>query len=244
MKIGIIGAGNIGATLAQKLAACGHEIKLANFKGPESIAELANTLGVVAASKGDAVQNVSAIIISIPFAKIPDLASLFSNVPPEVVVIDTSNYYPFRDGAIAEVDSGKPESVWVSEQINRPVVKAWNAVLATTLAEKGRPKGASGRIAVPVAGDNLTNKNTAMGLVNETGFDAFDSGSLRASWRQQPGTAAYCTELTAVELKSALQRADQLHAPSTRDAILKEAIAANGKLSHEQIVALNRAATA
>ena len=79
----------------------------------------------------------------------------------------------------------------VSEQIGRPVVKAWNAVLAVTLAERGKPKGASGRIAIPVAGDDPKAKATAMELVEATGFDAMDSGSLSDSWRQQPGTPAY-----------------------------------------------------
>lgn len=77
------------------------------------------------------------IILAIPFAGSRDLAHLFDNVPADVAVIDTSNYYPFRDGSIAEVDAGKPESIWVGEQIGRPVVKAWNVVLATTLAEGG-----------------------------------------------------------------------------------------------------------
>ena len=130
MKIGIIGVGNIGATLARKLAASGHEVKLANSKGPDTIRDLARDIGATAVSKEEAVQGVAAIVLAIPFGRYPDLASLFNDVPADVVVIDTSNYYPFRDGAVAEVDGGKPESVWVSEQIGRPVVKAWNAVLA------------------------------------------------------------------------------------------------------------------
>ena len=145
MKIGIIGAGNIGATLARKLAASGHEVKLANSKGPDTIRDLARDVGATAVSKEEAVQGVEVIVLSIPFAKYPDLATLFSDVPTGIVVIDTSNYYPIRDGAIAEVDAGKPESVWVGEQIGRPVVKAWNAVLAVTLSEKGQPNGASRR---------------------------------------------------------------------------------------------------
>ena len=244
MKIGIIGAGNIGATLARKLAASGHEVKLANSKGPDTIRDLARDVGATAVSKEEAVQGVEAIVLSIPFAKYPDLASLFNDVPADVVVIDTSNYYPFRDGAIAEVDGGKPESVWVSEQIGRPVVKAWNAVLAVTLAERGQPNGASGRIAIPVAGDDPKAKATAMELVEATGFDALDSGSLSDSWRQQPGTPAYCTELTTNELKSALRSADRSRAPGNRDALLREFMAAGGKLTHDEIVARNRAVTA
>jgi predicted dinucleotide-binding enzyme len=132
----------------------------------------------------------------------------------------------------------------VSEQIGRPVVKAWNAVLAVTLAEKGRPSGASGRIAIPVAGDDAKAKATAMKLVEATGFDALDSGNLGDSWRQQPGTPAYCTELTANELKSALRAADRSRAPKNRDDLIKEFMASDGKLTHDEIVARNRAGTA
>jgi 8-hydroxy-5-deazaflavin:NADPH oxidoreductase len=149
----------------------------------DAIRDLARDAGAVAVSKEHAVQGVSVIVLSIPFAGYPDIASLFNDVPADVVVIDTSNFYPSRDGAIAEVDGGKPESGWVSEQIGRPVVKAWNAVLAVTLAERGRSKGASGCIAVPVAGDDPKAKATAMQLVEATGFDALNSGSLSDSWR-------------------------------------------------------------
>ena len=243
MKIGIIGAGNIGATLARKLAASGHEVKLANSKGSDTIRDLARDIGATAVSKEEAVQGVAVIVLAIPFGRYPDLANLFNDVPANVVVIDTSNYYPFRDGAIAEVDGGKPESVWVSEQIGRPVVKAWNAVLAVTLAERGQPNEASGRIAIPVAGDAPKAKATAVQLVEATGFDALDSGSLSDSWRQQPGTPAYCTELTTNELKSALQLADRSRAPGNRDALLREFMAAGCNLTHDEIVARNRTVT-
>ena len=119
MKIGIVGAGNIGATLARKLAAEGHEVKLANSKGPDTIRDLARDAGAIAVPKEEAVRGVSVIVLSIPFARYRDLAGLFNDVPADVVVIDTSNYYPFCDGAIADVDGGKPESVWVSERIGR-----------------------------------------------------------------------------------------------------------------------------
>jgi 8-hydroxy-5-deazaflavin:NADPH oxidoreductase len=204
MKIGIVGAGNIGSTLARKLVASGHMVKLANSKGPETIAELARDIGATAVRAEDVVKDVEVLILSVPFAAYPKLADLLKEVPATVPVIDTSNYYPFRDGSIPDVDAGMPESVWVSAQIKRPVIKAWNAALAATLADKGRPAGEVGRIALPVAGDDASGKATAMQLVEETGFDALDAGPLAASWRQQPGTPAYCTELTTAELTAAL----------------------------------------
>ncbi|MEK1894282.1 MAG: NAD(P)-binding domain-containing protein [Rhizobium sp.] len=244
MKIGIIGAGNIGATLARKLAASGHEVKLANSKGPETIRDLAFRAGATAVSKEEAVRDVQVIVLSIPFGNYPELAELFRGVGKDVVVIDTSNYYPFRDGAIARVDGGVPESVWVSEQIGRPLVKAWNTVLATTLAEKGLPAGTDGRIAIPVSGDDPKAKAVAVKLVEATGFDGLDAGSLTESWRQQPGTPAYCTELAAVELEEALQSADRSRAANNRDSLIKEFMAAGASLTHDEIIARNRAGTA
>lgn len=244
MKIGIIGAGNIGATLARKLAACGHEVKLANSKSPHTLQNLANEIGVSAVTKEDAVSNVDAVILSIPFAKYPDLRQTLSNVPEKVVVIDTSNYYPGRDGAIKEVDDGKPESVWVSEQIGRPVVKAWNAVLAATLAEHGQPADSSSRIALPVAGGDINAEAIVQDLVEDTGFTALAAGSLEDSWRQQPGTPAYCTELKLPELKSALCAADKLRAPQNRDALMAKFMIPGGNFTHEEIVAMNREQTA
>ncbi|NTG50356.1 NAD(P)-binding domain-containing protein [Agrobacterium rhizogenes] len=243
MKIGIIGAGNIGAILARKLGAAGHEIKLANSKGPESIRDLAAEVGATATTKEDAVKGVDTVILSIPFSAYRDLAGLFEDVSGNVVVVDTSNYYPFRDGAISDVDDGQPEAIWVTKQIRRPVIKAWNAVLAATLAEKGIDKTQSGRIALPVAGDDPEKKAMVMELVEATGFDPVDAGSLAASWRQQPGTPAYCTELAADELKTALEKANQTRSADNRETLIKGFMERGDSLTHDEIVARNRALT-
>ncbi len=244
MKIGIIGAGNIGATLARKLAAVGHSVKLAGSKGPETIRDKAAQIGATPVAAQDAVKDVDAIILSIPFARIPEVAGIFANVPANTVVIDTANYYPFRDENIAAVDGGKPESVWSSEQLGRPVIKAFNAVLAETLANGGTAAGTANRIAIPVAGDDARAKAIACGLVNETGFDALDAGDLAESWRQQPGTPAYCTELTLPELRDALSTADKARSSVDRDALVKSFMEAKPPLDCEQIVARNREVTA
>lgn len=244
MKIGIIGAGNIGATLARKLAAAGHSVKLAGAKGPDDIRDKAAEIGAVPVAAQNAVKDVEAIILSIPFAQIPNVASIFTEVPAGVVVIDTSNYYPFRDENIADVDGGKPESVWSSEQLGRPVIKTFNALLAETLANGGTAEGTANRIAIPVAGDDAHAKAIARELVNQTGFDALDAGDLANSWRQQPGTPAYCTELTLSNLQSALSAADKARAPDNRDALIKGFMEAKTPLTHQQIVARNREVTA
>jgi predicted dinucleotide-binding enzyme len=244
MKIGIIGAGNIGATLARKLVASGHKVKLANSTGPQSIQNLADQIGASAVTKEEAVREVEVVILSIPFARYPDLHETLSHVPHETVVIDTSNYYPGRDGSIKEVDDGLPESLWVSAQLGRPVIKAWNAVLAATLAEKGQPDGSPKRLALPVAGADVHAESVAQSLVEDTGFAALAAGALEDSWRQQPGTPAYCTELTLTELKLALNAADKARAPENRDALFARFMASESQFTHEQIVALNRTMTA
>lgn len=243
MKIGIIGAGNIGSTVARKLAASGHAVKIAHAGGPESLQELATKIGATAVAAGDAVKDVDVIVLSVPLSACADLAGVFQEAPSNVIVVDTSNYYPFRDSAIAEIDGGKPESGWVGERIGRPVVKTWNAALAETLANRGRPAGQPGRLALPVAGDDTGAKAIVMKLVDETGFDPVDAGEVAQSWRQQPGTPAYCTELAAAGLATALQSADKSRAPVNRERLIKEFM--QGKeMTHDEIVARNRAGTA
>ena len=243
MKIGIIGAGNVGSALARKLAPSGHQVKLGNSRGPDTIRALAEEIGATPVRADDAVKDVEVIVISIPFGRIPDIKGLFAAVPRDVTVIDTSNYYPYRDGAIAEVDAGKPESIWIGEQIGRPVIKAFNAALAQTLADRGQPKGTPGRIALPVAGDDERFKRLALELVEDAGFDAVDAGGLADSWRQQPGTPAYCTELTVEQLRFSLASANKARAPENRDSLLDLFLNSAAPLTHEDVIAMNRKGT-
>lgn len=219
MNIGIIGAGNIGSTLAQKLSAAGHTIKLAASRSAAELREEADKVGAEAVSPADAVKDVEVIILTIPFGKNPDLAPALADVPTNVTIIDTSNYYPFRDGRIDEIEEGKPESVWSSEQFGRPVVKAFNAILADIFANGGKPRGATGRVAIPIAGDDERAKAVTQELVDATGFDVVDTGSLADSWRQQPGTPAYCTAFSSDELHKAIIAADKAAGPRNRDGL-------------------------
>jgi predicted dinucleotide-binding enzyme len=218
MKIGIIGAGHIGGTLARRLTALGHDVAIANSRGPETLADLAKETGARAVTVNEAARDRVVVIVTIPEKRIAELPKdLFAGVPESTVIVDTGNYYPQqRDGRIEEIESGTTESRWVSRQLGRPVVKAFNNIYATHLHEGGKPKGASNRIALPVAGDDPAAKQVVMRLVDELGFDPVDAGGLDESWRQQPGTPVYATDLDAEGVKRALAEASETRLPEFR----------------------------
>lgn len=219
MRIGIIGAGNIGGTLTRRLTALGHQVSVANSKGPESLADLAQQTGATAVTAKEAARAGEVVVVTIPEGKVRNLPKdLFAGVPDSVVVVDTGNYYPQRDGRIEEIETGTPESAWVSQQIGRPVIKAFNNIHARDLMESGRPPGAPNRIALPVAGDDAHAKQIVMRLIDELGFDPVDAGSLAESRRQQPGTPVYTTNLTAEGLRRALAAAKSERRPEWRAA--------------------------
>lgn len=209
MKIGIIGAGNIGGTLARRLRALGHEVAVANSRGPETLADLAKETGAKAVTAREAARFGEMVIVAIPEGRVPELRGIFDGVPESVVVVETGNYYPQRDGRIDEIEAGMTESRWVSKQLGRPVVKAFNNIFARHLLERGRPKGAPNRIALPVAGDDPRAKKIAMDLVDQLGFDPVDAGGIDDSWRQQPGTPVYTSDLDATGVRRALQQASR-----------------------------------
>ncbi len=211
MRIGIIGAGAIGGTLARRLAKRGHQVSIANSRGPGSLAASAAEIGATPVSVVDAANTGEIVIISIPTKAVADLPrDLFANVPSSVVVIDTGNYHPeLRDGRIDAIDRGMLDSQWVAHRLGRPVIKAFNNILAKSLLEKGVPRGTTRRIALSVAGDSFDAKATVLRLVDDLGFDPVDGGDLDNSWRQQPGTPAYCRDLEAGALRRALAEADR-----------------------------------
>jgi predicted dinucleotide-binding enzyme len=209
MKIGIIGAGNIGGTLARRLTALGHQVFIANSRGPETLAALATEIGAKAVTVEEAARAGEVVIVSIPLRNIARLPiGLFDGVPESVVVVDTGNYYPRqRDGRIDPIENGDTESRWVSNQLGRPVVKVFNTIYAQHLAEFGKPKGAPDRFALPVAGDDQRAKDIIIRLLDELGFDGVDAGGLDDSWRQQPGTPVYGPNLDAEGVRRALAEA-------------------------------------
>ena len=208
MKIGIIGAGNIGATLTRRLTALGHEVSVANSRGPETLSDLASETGAAAVTPSDAANGAELVIVTIPEKAIPALPEgILDGAVAGAPIVDTGNYYPARDGRIDPIENGTTESRWVSEHLGHPVVKAFNNIRAQHLLELGKPAGAAGRIALPVAGDDPTTKQIVMDLVDELGFDPVDAGSIDESWRQQPGTPVYAADLDAAGVTKALAEA-------------------------------------
>ncbi len=198
MEIGIIGSGNIGSILAGYLTKIGHQVTISNSRGPESLREIAEKTGATPVTTEEAAIPVKAIV-NLPI-------NILSASP--AFIIDAGNYYPSRDGQIADIEAGLTDSEWVAKVIGHPVIKAFNNIVAPSLASKAVPTGNSNQIALSVAGDDEGQKQAVMKLIEEIGFDAVDGGLLSESWRQQPGEPAYCQDLNKENLKFALQQAD------------------------------------
>jgi predicted dinucleotide-binding enzyme len=190
--IGFIGSGHIGSTLARLAVAAGHDVVLSNSRGPETLADLVGELGprARAATPAEAAGAGEIVVVTIPLKS-------YREVPIEPlrgkVVIDTNNYYPQRDGHIAELDD---ESTTVSEllQAHLPastVVKAFNNINYAMLRELARPAGDPERSVLAIAGDDAGAKAAVARLVDDIGYDAYDVGPLAEGWRYQRDEPAY-----------------------------------------------------
>jgi predicted dinucleotide-binding enzyme len=217
-KIGIIGAGNIGSALTRLLTKAGHEVKVANSRSPETLHDLVAQTGARAVAVAETVQGTDIVVVTIPMALMDTLPKdLFRDAPADLVVIDTSNYYPqHRDGPIAEVEAGLTESGWVEQQIGRPVIKAFNSILAQHLLDKAKPRGDAARVALAVAGDDQQTKAKVMALIDDIGFDTVDAGTMADSWRQQPGTPGYLQDHDIDGVRAALAAATPERLPEWR----------------------------
>jgi 8-hydroxy-5-deazaflavin:NADPH oxidoreductase len=190
--VGIIGSGLIGGTVAGLSVAAGHRVVLSNSRGPETLEELVAELGPLAsaATAEQAGQAGDLVVVSIP-------VKAFGDVPVKPLagkpVLDTGNYYPQRDGHIAELDTGAATS---SELLQRHlpdsrVVKVFNNILFKHLRSLARPHGADDRSALPISGDDAAAKAAVTAFLDSIGYDAVDAGPLAESWRQEPGMPAY-----------------------------------------------------
>ena len=120
-----------------------------------------------------------------------------------------------------DIENGPPESVWVSNHLNRPVIKAYNSIFYRSLIHSPLPKGTPSRIALPIAGDEKKSKDLVSRLIDDSGFDCLDYGTLQDSWRQQPGSPVYCTDLSLSELKKSIVKAKRELLPARRELGLK-----------------------
>jgi predicted dinucleotide-binding enzyme len=209
MRIGIIGAGQIGSALVRRFTDVGHDVAVANSRGPATLADLARETGAKPVTVAEAARGRDVVVVTIPQKSVAHLPKgLFDGVSDDVVVIDTGNYYPRqRDGRIDGIEAGATESRWVSQQLGRPVVKVFNTIYAQHILDRGKPKGSKGRVALPVAGDDARPKAIVIKLLDEIGFDGVDAGTIDESWRQQPDTPVYGPSLDADGIRRALAAA-------------------------------------
>lgn len=220
MKIGLIGAGNIGKSLALKLSAAGHDVKVANSRNPETLDKAIFANGARGVTAEDAIKDVDVVITSVPVKGILAVAPLIKALPAHVAVLDTFNYYPFRDGQIPAMDgeNAQVESEWLQEQWGgRPVVKVFNSIYTEVLEKWGKRKGEAGRIAIPFAADLPEHVKIATELVEATGFDAYHIGPISESWRIQPGAPCYCVCPELDEFPHLLDRTDRSRLQRRRD---------------------------
>ncbi|TDQ23024.1 hypothetical protein EDF75_2387 [Raoultella sp. BIGb0149] len=205
MKIGIIGAGFVGRSIAKLALQAGHDVMLSNSRGPQTLFSLGPMIGCQVGSADEAAEFGEVVVIAVPLSAV-------SALPVAGIknkhVIDAVNYYPQRDGDIAELDSGQTTT---SELLARilpaaRITKAFNAIPMTQLESDGLPAGAENRRALPLAGDDAEGKAIAAALYDAFGFDALDVGPLSEGWRFERGTPAYCVRMTRQELVSTLAR--------------------------------------
>ena len=205
MRIGIIGSGNIGGTLARLLAGAGHEVVVSNSRGPESLAGLVGEIGpaATASTPAGAAEAGEVVVVAIPFFRYTELpaAELAGKI-----VVDATNYYGGRDGSFPDIESGAGGSseVLAAALPGANVVKAFNTIHYRHLAGDGVPSGTPGRRAIPIAGDDSTAKATVTALIDEIGFDAYDAGPLSDGRRFDPGTPLFNVALTRDEVGAAL----------------------------------------
>jgi 8-hydroxy-5-deazaflavin:NADPH oxidoreductase len=207
MKIGIIGAGYIGGNSARLFAKAGHEVAIANSRGPETLRELIDEIGAGAraVTTEEAAKFGDLVMVSIPLGKYKELpADAFRGK----IVIDTNNYYPERDGQIAELDEDETTSseLLAAHLAGARIVKGFNTIWFEHLKTQGDTSlPVEQRRAIFIAGDDAEAKKTVAGLIEEIGFAAVDTGGLRdGGAAQQPGTAVYNRNLTQKEAQAIL----------------------------------------
>jgi len=190
--LGIIGSGNIGSAVARLAVAADMNVVIANSRGPESLQDLVAELGPLAkaGTVEEAANAGDAVVLSIPLKAVKDLPE---GLLAGKLVLDTSNYYPSRDGRIQELDdSTVTTSEMVRDQLGADqYVKVFNNILAAHIPALARPSGAADRSALPIAGDDAAAKAEAAAIIDQLGYDTVDGGTLAESWRFEPDSSGY-----------------------------------------------------
>jgi 8-hydroxy-5-deazaflavin:NADPH oxidoreductase len=208
--IGLIGAGHIGSQLARLAVRHGYKVVISNSRGPETLSDLVRELGphARAGTPTQAAEAGDIVVVTIPLKHIGDVP-----VAPLAgkIVIDTNNYYPQRDGHIAELDK---EETTTTELLQRhlplsKVVKAFNHIYAAALTTDAQPAGTPNRRALAIAGNDAEAKRVVTELIDRFGFDVVDMGPLGESWRIQRDTPGYGPRRTAEELRRDLASAER-----------------------------------
>jgi len=203
VKIGIIGAGNIGATTAKLFAAAGHDVVLSNSRGPETLSDVVQEIGgrVQAVTIEEAADFGDVVLEAIPFGRYKELPA---DRLAGKIVIDASNYYPGRDGNI-DLEGFTSTGLLARHLAESRVVKAFNSMFYVTLASEGRTDApVEDRLVLFVAGDDAEPKSIVSDLIEQIGFAPVDTGSLADSGKQEPGTPVYNTPMTPDQAREML----------------------------------------
>jgi hypothetical protein len=198
-KIGIIGAGMIGATTARLFADAGYDVAVSNSRGPESLATLVKDLGprARALTPADAARWADVVLLAVPWRS-PEALPPADAVAGKIV-IDAMNPYT-ADGGIADLGSSSSSEETARRLPGARIVKAFNTIWFKHLSERGRKDlPLDDRHAIFVAGDDQDAKKVVMDLIEAIGFGPVDTGSLADGKRQQPNTAVYNKVLTRRE---------------------------------------------
>jgi len=206
--VGIIGAGNIGSTLARGLVDRGYDVVIANSRGPETLADLVKGLGphARAATAEDAAAAADWAIVTVPLRALDAIP-----VAPLAgkIVLDTNNYYWERDGHIAELDEKRATTSGMLQRHlpGSTVAKAFNHIMSGQILTDGTPAGTPGRRALATASDSPEAIDLVTRLYDEFGFDTVSAGDLSESWRVERDQPAYVVPQDAEELRANLARA-------------------------------------
>jgi len=203
MRIGIVGAGMIGATVAKLWVEAGHDVRLAS-RHPKTLEPLVKKLGerASAGTPAEAARFGEVVMLTVPLAAVPDLARDMAPDLAGKVVLDTGNAYEERDGNAARKATRHPRGSagWAAAMFpGARWVKALNTVYFKTLESEAHRDG--DRVGIPLAGDDREAVETAARLVRDAGFDPVIVGALERGKEFEPGTRPYNTGMSGRQLR-------------------------------------------